>query len=164
MTGHREFMSIAATGGADRIFAALDEMVQRQVGAVITSCTTVDLVTMTAERVYTNQPDAYPLMGRKEIVPNRWTRAVLDRGQTFIANSIDEIRQVFPDHETIRQLGCESVINLPVGIAGRLLGTLNLLHGPGHFTPQRVRKAEELRMAAAIAFCALYLPPQPPQA
>ncbi len=157
-------MAVAATEGPDRIFAALDELVQGEVGAIITSCTTVDLVTMTAERVYTNQPDAYPLMGTKEIIPNRWTQTVLDHGQTFIANSIDEIRQVFPDHETIRSLGCGSVINLPVGIAGQLLGTLNLLHEPGHFTPQRARKAKELRMAAAIAFCALRLPTGPDQA
>ncbi len=155
MSGFPEFRSIAVSGEPEGIFAALDDLVQRHIGAIITSCTTIDLIAMKAERVYTNQPDAYPLSGQKDIEPNRWTRLVLEQGRTFVANTVDEIIEVFPDHEVIRSLGCGSAMNVPVILSGKLLGTLNLLHEPGHFTPQRVETAGKLYMPAALAFCSL---------
>ena len=97
-------------------------------------------------------PDSYPPQGEKPRMHNRWSEVVVDRHETFVANSIDEIAEVFADHEMIRSLGCESCLNLPVVIRGRLRGTLNCLHKAGHYTPDRVAAAQSLKPAGALAF------------
>ena len=65
-------------------------------------------------------PDDYPVSGEKTLQHNKWTETVLHRHETFVANSIEEIAEVFPDFELIRSLGCESCLNLPVVIGGRV--------------------------------------------
>ena len=59
--------------------------------------------------------------------------------QTFVANDIDGIAAVFADHELIRSLGCESVINVPIVVAGEVLGTINCLHEAGFYTEREGR-------------------------
>ncbi|MBV1902121.1 MAG: GAF domain-containing protein [Marinosulfonomonas sp.] len=144
----------AATGTWESTFAALDALIQREVGAIICSCSTFDPVAKKARRIYTNQPEAYPLSGLKEVTPNLWTRQVLDRGQMFVANTLDEIAEVFPDYELIGSLGCGSVVNLPIRLAGSFLGTVNMLHEPGYYTPKTIEKISRLGGAGIIAFCA----------
>lgn len=97
-----------------------------------------------ARRVYTNMPKAYPVSGLKQIVPNDWTRCVLDGQQTFVTNSLDRIRDVFPDHELIGPLGCGLDVNMPVFLSGSFKGTVTILHGPDHYTPSRVQKVHDL--------------------
>jgi len=86
------------------------------------------------------------------IQQNEWTEIVQVRHETFVANTIDEIAKVFPDHELIQSLGCESCLNLPIVIDGMVIGTLNCLHEAGHYTAARVAAAETLKQAGAIAF------------
>ena len=50
--------------------------------------------------------------------------------------------------------GCESVANLPVAFAGGVIGTVNMLDGPGHYAPERVAKIERLAPFAAVALLA----------
>jgi hypothetical protein len=61
---------------------------------------------------------------------------------------------VFSDHETIWALGCGSVINIPVVIAGELLGTVNCLDVEHHYTPERVERSKLLAIPAKLAFLA----------
>jgi hypothetical protein len=149
------FVTLAETGPVDAIFAALETWVQQDVGAVIYSCSTFDLAAGKSRRIYTNLPDIYPVSGLKDITPNAWTAQVLDARRAFVANSIEDIAQVFPDHPIIRSLGCGSVINMPVYLAGRFMGTVNVLHEPGYYTPPRVAALHVLRPAAMLAFAAL---------
>ena len=155
MTPFDQFLSVAETGPTERIFAQLDQLAQNEVGAIIFSCSTFDPTTRQAKRVYTNQPDAYPLSGLKNIDRSRWTETVLDNGNVFVANSIEEIAEVFPDHDLIADLGCGSVVNVPVKVGGSMLGTVNFLDRKGYYDPTRVGKILQLRPAAMIAFAAL---------
>lgn len=150
-------MEIAESGSPEDIFRQLDQLVQESIGAIIFTCSTFDARTRMARRVYTNQTDAYPISGLKEVTPNLWTEVVLDRGETFVANSISDIAQVFPDHELIARLGCGSVVNLPVKLASRFLGTVNMLHEPDYFTEERMGRLPMIKPAAALAFAALTL-------
>lgn len=154
-SGLAGFMAVAAAGPAERVFRALDDQVQAEVGAIISTCTTFDMATALAWRVFTNQPEAYPLTEPKPVTPNLWTRRVLDERQVFVGNSLNDIRAVFPDHEVIRSLGCGSVVNLPVSLSGVFLGTVNLLHEPGHFSAKRLKRVAGLLPAAALAFASL---------
>ncbi|MBV1866361.1 MAG: GAF domain-containing protein [Marinosulfonomonas sp.] len=154
MENFNQFDGQAAMGDWAQTFEALNALIQREVGAIICSCSTFDPVASKARRIYTNQPAAYPLSGLKEVTPNRWTRQVLDEGQMFVANSLDEIAGVFPDYELIGSLGCGSVVNLPIRLSGSFLGTVNMLHEPGHFTQKTIEKISQFGGPAIIAFCA----------
>jgi hypothetical protein len=144
----------AAIAGTD-VTAALDalgHLAEQVTGARLVTLMTADPVTGEAERIWTNHPDAYPVSGRKPFQPNRWTATVLDRHETFVANDFEGIKEVFGDHDLIRSLGCESVMNLPAIAGGRVLGTVNCLDAAGHFTAQRVAEAEALRLPATAVF------------
>ena len=149
------FMAAAAAGPPERIFVAFDGLAQTEIGAIICTCTTFDMAEGLAWRVFSNQPDAYPLTTPKPITPNRWTHHVLDERKIFVANSLAEIRTVFPDHDVIGSLGCGSVVNLPVALSGTFLGTVNLLNETGYFTPERLERTSALLPAAMLAFASL---------
>ncbi|MEP3944685.1 hypothetical protein [Ascidiaceihabitans sp.] len=70
------------------------------------------------QRSYSNMPEADPVSGEKPIHDNHWPGDVRNRYKTFVVNSIEEIAEVFGDHEQIQSLGCESYINIPVVIEG----------------------------------------------
>lgn len=96
------------------------------------------------ERLFTNQPEAYPLAGRKTVVESDWSRHLLDQGRPFIGYDADDIRKAFPDHETIASLGCASVLNLPLVRDGVVLGSVNLLHEAGYYNEGHVPTASRL--------------------
>lgn len=134
------------------IFAALEALVQDRVGARLFTLMEIDRARGAARRSYSNRPQAYPESGEKPMQANPWSERVLERHETFVANSIDEIAAVFPDHALIQSLGCESCLNLPIVVGGQVIGTLNCLDVAGHFTPARVAAAEALRQPGALAF------------
>jgi GAF domain-containing protein len=152
-----EFWTLARSATPAEVFGALEALIQARVGALISTASVFDESRGMARRVHTNVPDAYPLSGLKPVVPNRWTAIVLEGRRTFVANSIEEIAGVFPDHALIASLGCGSVINMPVLLAGRFLGTLNVLNAAGYYTPARVAALEALAPEATAAFAALLL-------
>ena len=80
-----------------------------------------------SQRVHSSHPEEYPVSGRKPLHLGLWSRTVIEERKMFIANTIEAIAEVFPDHELIRSLGCESVVNLPVAFADAVIGTVNLL-------------------------------------
>src|SRR5437899_1936913 len=71
---------------------------------------------------------AYPVGGRKPLNTTPWTQQVLREQRPYLGRTHADIRAVFFDHELIASLGCGSILNLPVATAGRILGTLNVLH------------------------------------
>lgn len=102
-----------------------------------------------ARRAYTNMPEAYPASGTKPMVQNAWSKIVQGQQKCFVANTLDDIAKVFPDHDLIGSLGCGSVLNLPVVDQGELIGTVNLLDAEHHFTPERVTTCQNLLTAPA---------------
>ena len=122
------------------------------IGARLFTLTRVDAGARQVRRIHTNMPDAYPLSGTKPIGDDPWTRQVLGRHEVFVANDIEAIAEVFFDHALIASLGCESAINIPVTVAGQVLGTINCLHAAGHYTPERVARAESLKLPGAATF------------
>ncbi len=133
-------------------YRALGRLVNRTIGVKLFTLMEIDHDRDVAWRCYTNMPDSYPLQGEKPILQNRWSDIVIGRHETFVANSFEEIAEVFADNALIRSLGCESCLNLPILIRGRLRGTLNCLHEAGHYTPDRVAAALSLKPAGALAF------------
>lgn len=135
-------------------FQALESMVESIVGIKLFTVMEINHQRGVVWRSYSNMPEAYPVSGEKPLQQNAWSELVETQQQTFVANTIDEIAAVFPDHELIKTLGCESCINVPIAIAGRVRGTLNCLHVAGHYTPQRVAAAHALKAPGMLAFLA----------
>src|SRR4029079_6676512 len=81
--------------------------------------------TMEVERVFSTDPSAYPVAGRKAKRDTAFARQVLIAGQPLVCEGDDAIAAMFDDHATIRRLGLHASINAPVVADGRVVGVLN---------------------------------------
>ncbi|MBN9344910.1 MAG: GAF domain-containing protein [Devosia sp.] len=151
-----QFTDALATYRSERdVGLALHRLAEATVG--------VKLFTMTADnpaggyvrRVYSSDETAYPVLGTKPIVFDDTYRKMTEERFVYVANSIEAMRGDFPDLDFIVSLGCGSAINMPIVAGGEMLGSVNLLHQEGWYTPDRV-EAVKLLVAPAIA-CFLIL-------
>ena len=143
--------AVAETGQQpDAAFNALWQLTRDIVGVKLFTVMTHDGKKGVASRIFSNMPEAYPVSGTKPANPTDWSRQVIERKQTFVANDIEAIRAVFDDYELIKSLGCESVINVPIVVGGEVLGTINCLHEAGFYTSDKVRDAEALKLPGAV--------------
>ena len=148
--------AIAEASGADQAFGALQALTQATVGAKLFTYMSVDMSAELARRAYTSDPVSYPTSGTKPIRYDSWFDIVHKQRQYFVANTIEDIANVFPDYELINSLGCQSVVNMPVVIGGELIGTVNMLDVEGHYTPERVQMIRDVlavpaKLAAVVA-------------
>jgi hypothetical protein len=164
--GKQQNMSAGETKFVDAIsqaresgssWRALEDFARAAVGHRLFTVMFVDMTAGVARRAYSNHPAEYPVSGAKPIHRDTWFDMVHGERRSFVANTIEDIAAVFPDHALIASLGCASVLNLPVVLEGDLVATLNLLDVAGHYTPERVASAEaELAIPARLC-CALTL-------
>lgn len=103
-------------------------------------------------RMHTNDLARYPIGGYKDITHDRWLTAMLRDGDPIISVDEDEVRARFFDHETIFALGCGSAMNIPIVGPRGTLGSLNLLHQAGWFTPEHVLVARPFAQLLALAW------------
>ncbi len=146
--------AIAAAEDREAPWRALDALAASIVGARLFTVMTVDLDEGVARRLYTNMPDAYPVSGTKPVTVTRWFEETILGRKLFVMNSNEEIAEHFADHELIASLGCGSCVNMPVVMAGKVLGTVNMLGPAGFFTPARVDAVQHLKIPAIAAFAA----------
>lgn len=137
--------AISEADTAQAGWRALDHLAKQIAGHMLFTTTVVDVSAGLVRRSYSNMPADYPTSGTKPLRGNTgdWFDTVFGRRQTFVANTIEDIARVFPDHELIGSLGCGSVVNLPVVLWGELVATINLLDAAHHYTPERVAAIEE---------------------
>ncbi|MFO6463390.1 GAF domain-containing protein [Jannaschia sp. KMU-145] len=133
----------------DDVYAALMALTRGRVPARLFTIMTVDLDAMEARRAFTSHPEAYPTSGTKPIEMNDWFARVVTDGEVFVAQTLAEIAQVFPDHALIGSLGCGAVVNLPVVRGGTVGATVNILDAEGSYSPKVVAEAEALIPFAA---------------
>jgi GAF domain-containing protein len=131
----------------DAVFRAVEALTQRAIGVRLFTVMRAHADSAEVERVYSSNPAAYPVTGRKPKGGTEWGAKVLDRGETFLAATADEVRRVFADHELIFSLGIGAILNVPIRFRGRSLGTLNLCNEANWF---RDEDAVTGRMLAAL--------------
>jgi hypothetical protein len=134
------------------LYAAVDELVQQVIGHRLFTMMRVHEATSEVERIYSSDPLAYPVGGRKQKRGTPWSRVVLDRGEVFVARNPDEVREAFADHDLIFSLGIGAIMNIPLAYADRRLGTMNISHDAGWFTDEHAAAA---RLIAAFVVPAL---------
>jgi hypothetical protein len=120
--------AMAKRGQPTATYAALETATNAVLGHTLFTVLKFHADSGESERVWTNQPAAYPVAGRKTLNPTFWSRQVLEERRPYLGRTAADIRAVFFDHELIASLGCASVLNLPVLWDDRVLGTINLLH------------------------------------
>lgn len=143
----------AALGAPDQpaaTFVTLDRALAATLGHKLFTILRWDAERRESERLYTNQPTAYPVGGRKPMSQTIWSRQVLDERRPYVGRTAADIRAHFFDHELIASLGCASIVNLPVVWNGRVLGTLNALHEAGWY--------DEHDVPLGLAFAGLAVP------
>ena len=149
--------AVSAARESDACWEALEDLAGKVAGHRLFTVMTVDMAAGLVRRAYSNRPADYPTSGTKPLHGNTgdWFETVFKQRRTFVANSIEDIAKVFPDHELIASLGCGSVINLPVVLKGELVAAINLLDAAGRYTPERVTAVEEQLAIPARLCCAL---------
>ena len=148
--------ALAAPDQPETTLKALQEIFRAEVDARLFTVMIYDANSGLSRRVYSSHPVEYPVSGTKPLSVGAWSRAVIEGKRCFVANTIEDIAEVFPDYELIRSLGCESVVNLPGLFAGGVLGTINLLDARGYYTPERVATIESLAPFATTALLAAH--------
>lgn len=153
MPNYDAFLTALAAPGdqPDTAFTELCALAQSLVGAKLFTITTVDEKAGVARRQFSNMPDAYRVSGTKPLTDDAWSRHVLQGSNIFVGNTIAALAEVFSDHPLIASLGCQSAINVPIVVAGEVLGTINCLDVAGHYTPARIAAAEGLKLPGAAA-------------
>lgn len=141
-----------AEGQPTATFDAMWRLTESVLGVKLFTLMSFDFRAGVAERFYSNMPEAYPVSGTKPVNTTDWARHVLHEHRIFVANDIEGIAEVFYDHELIRSLGCESVVNIPIVIGGNVVGTINCLHEAGFYRDDRLAAAEKLRLPGAACF------------
>ncbi|MDB5761615.1 MAG: hypothetical protein JWQ21_610 [Herminiimonas sp.] len=93
-------------------------------------------------RLYSSRPEVNPVGGMKDVVPSPWAQSVLIAGEPYIGRTREDIKEVFFDHEILWGIGCESVLNMPVRLGGRSLGSLNMLDVAGNYDVEDIPVAK----------------------
>ncbi|HEX3175885.1 MAG TPA: GAF domain-containing protein [Methylomirabilota bacterium] len=143
--------ALAAHGQPAPAFAALDRALAAALGHKLFTILRWHPDRAESERLYTSQPAAYPVGGRKPLNATAWSRQVLDERRPYIGRTADDIRAHFFDHALIASLGCDSILNIPVVWNDRVLGTLNLLHEAHWYDDADVPLASTFAALAAAA-------------
>jgi hypothetical protein len=118
------------------IFRAVEALSGEVIGHRLFTIMRFDAGRSEVERVHTSMPAVYPVGGRKAKRDSAWSDHTLRDMKVFRASGADAIRAAFDDHATILSLGLGSVLNIPLVLAGGCVGTMNLLHDAGWYTPQ----------------------------
>jgi len=129
-------------GPPDALFRAIDQAVAASVGHKLFTLLYVAPGGRRVKRLYTNMPREYPVGGYKEITGSPWHKQVVEERRAWVGYNAKDIEWAYFDHALIKSLGCESAMNVPVVYAGRLLGTMNLLHAAGHYKESDVARCE----------------------
>lgn len=142
-------------GQPQALYAALDRALGQLIGHRLFTLLYVTASGTEVARVYSSQPDAYPVGGRKPMGPTPWGEHVMRGLKPYVGRTAADIRWAFFDHALIASLGLESVLNVPVIYDGRCLGTMNLLHVAGHYRDEHAALAEPLATLLATPFLKL---------
>ena len=114
-------------------------------GTILFTVTVLDPARDLCWRAYTSHPLQYPTQGTKPLTHDAWHDLVINRRETFVANTPAAFETVFFDHALITSLGLGSAVNIPVAdVSGTVLATVNLLAEASHFTDTKLAAYETL--------------------
>jgi GAF domain-containing protein len=143
-----EALAAGAATSAAALFEAVAQVAALRVNARLVTAMRHDEAASTVERVYSSNPQAYPVGGRKLKRDTGWSRKVLVEHRLLVNAGDDDIRESFDDHAIIFGLGLHSCVNVPLVSAGKCIGTLNVLATRPKWSDEEVAIARALGLAA----------------
>lgn len=150
-----EALAAGAANSPTALFEAIAEVATRRVDAGLVTAMRHDEAASTVERVYSSDPQAYPVGGRKLKRDTGWSRKVLLEHRVLVNAGDDAIRESFEDHAVIFGLGLHSCVNVPLVSAGKCIGTLNVLAARANWSDDEVVIVRALGLAALAGVLAL---------
>ena len=89
------------------------------------------------ERVHSSHADLYPPHALKPTAGDPWLQHLLAMEEPELSANAEAVKRHFFDAQAIFEMGCESVLNVPIRSRGRNLGIVTLMHkadwyGPAH--------------------------------
>lgn len=100
------------------------------------------------QRLWSSNPQAYPVAGRKRKTLTAWSCQLLQRGEVFVAQGDAEMAEVFDDHARIAALGLHAIVNVPMYRDGCCVATLNVLGSRPKWQPHEIMLARLLAVWA----------------
>jgi hypothetical protein len=137
-------LTLSAGADAARTYAAIDALVRETVGYKLLTVLKFVEATQEVERIYSSEPKAYPVGGRKQLATINKDHSLAASGEIFLAPDPDAVKAAFPDHALIFSLGVGAILNAPIRHAGRRLGTLNCCGLAGSYRPKEIEAAKVL--------------------
>lgn len=147
--------ALAEAQSETAVGAALHRLAEAVVGVKLFTLTADNPEAGYVRRVYSSDEVAYPTLGTKPIVFDEAYRSMTQDRKIAVVNSAEAMRADFPDLDLILSLGCASAVNIPIVATGAVLGSVNLLHEEGFYTPARVEAAKALLVPAMACFLIL---------
>lgn len=100
------------------------------------------------QRLWSSDPHAYPVAGRKRKTLTPWTRQLLVRAEVFIGEGDAALAEVFDDHALIAAMGLRAVVNVPLLEDGRCAATFNVLGTRTRWVPGEIALVKLLALVA----------------
>ena len=143
-----ETLAAGAATSAAALFEAIAKVAALRVNARLVTAMRHDEAASTVERIYSSNPRAYPVGGRKLKQDSDWSRHVLVEHRVLVSAGDDAIRKHYNDHAIIFGLGLHSCVNVPLVSAGKCIGTLNVLAARPNWSDEEVATVRALGLAA----------------
>ncbi|MEC4724985.1 hypothetical protein HWQ46_05385 [Shewanella sp. D64] len=134
------------------LFSTLYSELAKNYSIRLFTLTLIDHQGQLAKRIYSSAPAQYPIGGYKQIEDNSWSAQVLGDGEPFIGNTEKALAEVFFDHQLIASMGLGAVINWPVIVEGKVIGTVNVLSSENAYLDCDFTQFEALYSWFVIAF------------
>ena len=126
------------------IFNSLDNILNDFIGHKLFTILKFDKINSKLERIFTSNPEDYPLQGKKDVIRNFWQVQVLEMGVVYIGYNSQDIKNSFADFDLIEKLGCRSFMIIPVKSGDNIMGSVNLLHEESWYSDNDVKIAQNL--------------------
>jgi len=135
-----------STEGADarEVYREIERISQECVGWRLFTILRYVEADAAVERLYSSDEKAYPVGGRKPLDKIALSHTAMEKGEVFLAATREEVKTAFFDHELIFSLGISAILNAPIRMGGRRLGTLNLCGEEGAYGSAEVASAKIL--------------------
>lgn len=130
-------------------FEALRHYADALVGAKMFTILVFNFAQKNMRRLYSTNTEIYPVGVDDPMTDSIWEKTLIGDRRPLVLNSPEAMATLLPNVPELVALGCEAMLNLPIVVAGRSLGAINILDADGTYTPERVERAKALVPAAA---------------
>jgi GAF domain-containing protein len=134
--------------GPDALFGLLAERLVESVGYRLLTLLTTDEGGTRLFRPYSSKPDQFPFGVADPVEDTRWFRHLFVEQKIVVANDVASIRDWLPRFTDAEKLGYGSLLNLPIVVAGKVVGLINIMDRSNHFDERRV---DAIRREAPLA-------------